>query len=1591
MTGLGFRVRRARSRPDTIVLAGGYSGPWRPLMSMTAPVVSALILTSCPADNLPSPANMEFLRWPQPLTRETANPNAATAAASAFMRREPSTSLSSAAAAAALRARPTTPTNVAQVQSKRAMRRSASVSSTGSRDKGGRDLHRTPSTSSMTDRTFRSPSPARSAAPDSHNVPPVPSIPNDGQFRSEKTNPHHKRATSLQTQPFRTASQKMNDGQGSSWFGAATAGDLSNMRHSDAAIEPRHSSDLRPSSASSSINFSYPRANHDSVSDNAMVYDANSRRMVPRAELLIREQSIRDASEKPMKKKKPAASRSGSHLKKGTVDRMKGTAVDALVPPSTVSRTSQVPTNTASTVQQKQIEEPKQIPKPRPVIKDRPVVEQPPPVQDTESESEPESESDIEEPANYQLETTREVAVLPPDNLSRSSPVKKRPSIVHELPELEDQYDQEHRATSHGQEILATEDVRRKPSPPIQMEPETTTVEAETQETETRDIEPQETQPQPPRAQAIIAIPNETISRNRVHSESPARTPHFAPTTDQLIVRHEPPPRSLSPRKSAMKHRSPTREMSPSEDGSEASSALMSAGTQEDTGLSRKKSARVSFDDQNTMVVGESAEPPEPDLTQLPSPQGLGKKPWHNIISRQKRDSVSLDDDEKMTPRPALPSFGSIREKKTRDFEERPLVRPTERPWSPQTTAVPSSQLGSNQAPVVDPGQSSDLAIGSLLAQEQSSRNAANISKYREPLPPVVTSIDSPGYISNSSDDEVDVEIPEEKEPTQPANRFSSEDQTTTNAATGSDESIPMISISHPSPHVQDEDQPDSPQDFFDLPGGFPDDNSTPKSDESNTPPLETIDKLLSGVESNVSVQTPVSTKPPPLTPQRSMESTVVSPPSPQIHDIQEENEDTDGSSIYSDAYEDLSDIDGDGFMSLDAIVDSPVNKVSQKLFEKTVAKSKEHDAAKNITLTDAVKQEPLQTQDDWEHAKAYWKSLSTDKRRQLEREAMKEAGEEADLDEAAPQPKKTKKRMSIDKSTERVVSTEPPNPDRVYQIQPGTAWQAEAPESPARTGKAKGSGGSKLKKSMRGEEPKAQEQTRPIQSGSMRRSMRSGDPPAASSHEGHMRKSLRAEPEAATLTGNRIQKSMRTNGHVDVGVKPRPSVTNQDRPVSYQPRATEQVQIPRRNQSADRAPSSATMTASTSIRPNPRRGSDSSESSFRRARPGGGEGFGFRRTMRREPAGPASDGGRGSSRFSLRSLSPTGSAFRRNSGTISPPATMGGRMRHSLRGDSSDRSTSSLRMSGFGRSPKKTKKAKKSRGNSRFADSSDEEDARPAFRSRFADSSDEDDAPRPNSSRGPRTMRNKASSSAAAAAMGVPQPQREDGDSPDLPDSDDDVEQPPTVAPGSGMMSKPAAMLNRSGSGRNSLRSPTLAQPANTQEPGTPRPGHTRRGSLMSILRRKKDGGGKISRPVSESAARRDTRLERSTEELAVIRNATSPHNSRLQKRGPNWPLPETGDTHPQDDGYGEDESHDTYVNEEKRPSTASGTSAVKQGFLTRRSTSQGAIGLGHHDHDHDLEIRNALPEDHEVSHDPPEQKKKKFGSLRKMFGLHD
>ncbi|KAI6786065.1 hypothetical protein KC332_g19234, partial [Hortaea werneckii] len=144
---------------------------------------------------------------------DTATMNAATAAAgSAFLSKSTSNaSLSSAAAAAALRSQTSSPEPVGNLVTKRMARRGSqssigSGSVIGSSTRGGvgrGGLSRQNSSGSMTERTFRSPSPSGRAvggmvAP--ADTPPVPPLP------KTTSGSNHKRSASMEPPPRRVTS-----------------------------------------------------------------------------------------------------------------------------------------------------------------------------------------------------------------------------------------------------------------------------------------------------------------------------------------------------------------------------------------------------------------------------------------------------------------------------------------------------------------------------------------------------------------------------------------------------------------------------------------------------------------------------------------------------------------------------------------------------------------------------------------------------------------------------------------------------------------------------------------------------------------------------------------------------------------------------------------------------------------------------------------------------------------------------------------------------------------------------------------------------------------------------------------------------------------------------------------------------------------------------------------------------------------------------------------------------------------------------------------------------------------------------------------
>ncbi|KAG6015894.1 hypothetical protein E4U43_004597 [Claviceps pusilla] len=1479
----------------------------------------------------------------QPLTRETADPNAATAAAAVFMsRRDSNSSLSSAAAAAALRARPMTPTNVAEVQSKRARRRSPSLNSLTGSVRGRRELTRSPSVGSMMERTFRTPSPGRSPAPREH-VPPVPALPSvDQVMANHQTNRQIKgsKKAALQTQPFRTASQKIRDGGQPSWFGPATTRDAK-ARPADAAIiSSTYVSESRPGSVSPSINFSYPRAralspsSSSSVDEHTLVYDPNSRRMVPRIELVSRLQDAHDGLEKPKKKKKSASlDRTGSHLSKGSVNGRtrapvldEGTAQDSAHPPETVkspsigsqpTRAPPVASGAAGAVTSSSSEY--AVPKKK------------------KKKSKQKMQQEPLESQNGAVFVDRQ----PMDReqtIGKRPTLAKKPSVVKEEPQLEEVESQksprEHIAAAP---VVAIGNSGHVSQPNIQT-PENND--------ETR------------------------VRHSRVQSASPARSARFgASPGDQLVVKHEPPARSVSPRKSALKLAASVRGVSPSDDGSEASGSRgFSSHDNEEAGLGRKKSVRVSWDDTSTVVVGEASQPLRTESPMIPSPQT--KKPWHSVVTKfGRRESVAVAEDETMTPRPALPQFGSVREKKGREPEERLLVRPSDRTFTPAENA-------SSTTTTTAVGPSTDAMVGAPVSQDLASRNAANISKYREPLPAVIPSIENredQSVGAESSEDDFDTDATSEAEddgeqiPMTPSNQTTPAASVTPSkplaVQSTSDEVIPTISISQPSPRATGSSDTSPP-------GFFPDTQvtATDKADGDDKPD-----------ESDIFV------------PANTGESIVVGSGMTGTAEEEENSEDDRPSNAYEDPDE-IEEIEGDGFLSLDAVVDSSTTDMVPKKYaeEKPVLTQTVDRAEATQSATGmAAKKSDMSVPDDWENAKAYWKSLSVEKRRQLEIEALSETGEGATTGTTTAPP------------TGPLVTAAPAlSSERLYQIQPGTQWSAKGNVHEA------GRGGHE--EDDEDEEPNSNdaaqsakrasivathakttaEAPKPNNRASMRQSMRA-DPPAPSPSdmgverpEG-MRKSMRNGPATTKSAARRrtgegpvskpasaempsaspkitMRQSLRASR--SDGDTLRPTLSSSGRPASYHQPSTKGLAKSHKKQTI----SSDNLTSSSTIRPTlRRRGSDDSESSFKRKRSASvsHDPHHYRLSMRsslREPSSPVPS----AKRFSLRSLSPPG--FRGSSFSSPPPQTSSpggggsGFMRHSLR----DRPTSSsLRLkkdsakksSGLGL-------GRRSKGASRFADSSDEEDSGPThFQSRFLDSSDDEEpAPLPKSNGLPKSLRNGNGPTSNTLSRQVT--------SPEPPDGDGAIQQPKR----GGASTNGQPSLQRRWSDRGTIEplpQNDLSRPA------------SRRGSFMSILRRRKGTSDKVSKgSMGEGAAGGDAVLGRNPEEAAQLRS------NSLHEGDPSWPLPNGNGT----------EGEDGMPKQPSRPSTAGGvvTTPKKSSFLRRRSASQGVIGLGQARVDANEAvppIPAELAQTGFQQQQPQQGKKKKFGALRKMFGIHD
>ena len=1158
---------------------------------------------------------------------------------------------------------------------------------------------------------------------------------------------------------------------------------------------------------------------------------------------------------------------------------------------------------------------------------------------------------------------------------------------------------------------------------------------------------------------ASLDVPRlgDSAGRGRNTSISPQRPfAHFSPSPVMQATRHVPPPRDVSPAKSALKQSpasslrasSPVAIFASSSAGPRSPPSETSDTTTEDGGSGKKKKGvRVSFDEQ-------------PHEIDAPSPTITAASPPADDLE---------DENVGMRPRPALPSFGSVR----RDRAVQPEL-------AEKVTEMPPER---NELV----GASSDHAIGGIL---KNSLQGNGERRMMDPLPPEVTSKESAGYVSDESS-EADVPAPSHVSAEQAENGhitvmdFADSSPVEHEGAENGD--VPAINLLPPTPGFDGEENRElAAQDggaqaqsselkvaekqrkrrSFEVlvPGGWGTDED--QEDESERDESMAEDHPVKIVESPTVEAGPAGsteTARRPSAEDSAATQTVtplpVSAPSADAHlstlsDVDED--DSDDEAEFSDAAEELDDEDG-GFASLDAILGSPAPVVEQPARPTPSGKAvgEGEDGTKSRQLGSSARAqkaeiagESSRASGDWSQATAYWSQLSKQQRQQIEREHL------SSDDESRPPPsvtvRKPKKKKLV---AAKPVATPPPSSQQPAKPAMKKTMRAQSGPSPA------ADDGVHMRRSMRSG------------GGGMATSMREGPPPprpqsAYIEPRGTLQKKnirpmssggLSASSAGAAMQSSRPQSS---GGPKKMQDSPFPTLPTMR--ASAQPQRPEPPQVSARLQRE--------LTG----------GNDSdSESSFKKRRARGGSmstmdsqgKYAMRRSMRGgpvsrataaspEPTSPTTSTGRGRGSFSIRSLSPTGAFFGRSNQNRKETLRQEAGPRTTMRGPPPSRDGARAKGKAVP-APAQRSTGAKSGFKSRFgADSDDEDDARPQqrsfFKSRFADSDDEDE---PSSSR--------VIPADLTPVRGIPRKAgQDDGDSTDLEEEEDDDPRkasrrrdkaPLPMVPDPADVEKAMAAARRNlGIGSKDSAEPVLQHGSETKEgeallKGSLRksqpqpiaeetveaqskpddvafalPERKKRGFMGSILRRNRNslssvqqisqqqqqvpaspsvavaGPASPSSPVSPSVGkliRRQSdqpRLKRGGSDFSAAMvplpasAAGSPQVNR--QTSDNWPLPPP---------VPEDVVHDE---EQKRPTTSDGISpnAAKMARTMRpdlgqRSVSGQELGSGS---GRKVSIltgeEGSEPGEREKDRDrvvysARTGKKKKFGMLRRAFGLND
>jgi serine/arginine repetitive matrix protein 2 len=1075
-------------------------------------------------------------------------------------------------------------------------------------------------------------------------------------------------------------------------------------------------------------------------------------------------------------------------------------------------------------------------------------------------------------------------------------------------------------------------------------------------------------------------------ANDRGQSLSPPRNAHFAPVAVELAgIKHQPPPRSISPAKSALKS-SPSvsrRGNSPAAHNghlyAKGPPSETSDTTSESDAKRKKRGVRVSFEEDP--IVASTSAPPDSETPATST--GLGASKWSS--KAEKEDEF----EDFMRPRPALPSFGSVRDKERRSAQDEIAEKVTE--------TVSSTPMTASVGSIGEPLQASnDHAIAGIVTQDYAQKQAGR----NDPLPPEVTTVEGSGYVSDSSNEADSVNGlqkhgaldhssqilpgPEPKSLTTPHE----EKVSTPSSIKEQTIEVPDIALlpATPSPYEKPEPQFQS----MAIPGGWDDEVLEPQDKKDG--PGETTTKGIQPAATIQPTQHPTN-----------------------LHELiaQDEDSSDDNSSVYSDAYEDLSE---GGFASIDAVVDSPVApSPSGLMFSKYADNATTEPTGsrlRNETMMDNTPTlEPVtRGGQDLDTKREHWSPTETRKQPQVDKSTVGGSTQADDVfTQARTAPTKQEPARAERKTapqSARIQSIPSTPQSQVSQPSPKPLKSAlkktTAPQSASLMQSQP-----QIRKTMRDQIPRNDRAAETH----MRTSMRGPPGRDARSTEPQMRRSMRADTSPSPREQPQMRSSMRGPNSANAGLA---TSRHSMAPVEQKPAraALQKKHIPAGAMAAKSRPQSMPAVPMKPVASVPTYDSDSdaSASSFQRARGRRSGNQGARYSMRasmRQDAAPT-----------IRTTAPAPKAVR----SISPPVSPAPPLRKSMRPSSptpepvksSRFSIRSLSPMGRFRSSKPMEAApplpaQPQKKSGLIKESKPKvpatERPKPAFKSRFTNSSDEDDDGRP--SRFQSRFADSDSDepgdyvlpSGLAPVRGIPRKAgEEDGDSTDLEEEADD---PPV--PAASKEVKYVSTVNGSSTGQTngsangqgaSLASGSLRDSKHAPLPSFEGGGKSKAKRGFFGLGKKKTavtssietqgttvaantipstGAPLAEIPLPPQQRNRDqgpplTPIDEDKDIGTPVQNSPQVSKSpKLQRRStPEWPLPHNDIPVPP-------------ILNDVRPMSSDGIAPRRPRFQTRQfsQTSNATAPIG------DMSGRS-------VSYGKS-GKKKKFQGLRRVFGLND